>query len=279
MLPIPWPIGKRGRAKSLVVYRDLVKAVRRESARAVMRWWSMKRCTVWKWRRALGVDPTNEGTSQLRREHARTHPALVAGRQKGQAKAGDPQRCAKIGAAKRGKPRPPHVVAAVRAAHLGTHHSEETRRKMSATHKARGTLVPGTVPFTPEEDELVRTLPTAEAAARTGRRASTAQPSAGRLDRECHSDREQALDTGRSHRLGHCYRRSRAVPAGVAPGERRTPDPSAGRASCFDRPQGLVTRPAYGNRHDGRYSSGWMGRGRALTTNVRQNVRRTSAPN
>jgi hypothetical protein len=40
---------------------------------------------------------------------------------------------------------------------------------MSATHKACGTLVPGTVPFTPEQDELVKTLPTAEAARQTGR--------------------------------------------------------------------------------------------------------------
>jgi hypothetical protein len=36
--PIPWPIGKRGRAKSLIVYRDLFQAVRRESALAVMHW-------------------------------------------------------------------------------------------------------------------------------------------------------------------------------------------------------------------------------------------------
>jgi hypothetical protein len=30
--PIPWPVGKKGRAKSLIVYKDLAKAVRRESA-------------------------------------------------------------------------------------------------------------------------------------------------------------------------------------------------------------------------------------------------------
>jgi hypothetical protein len=60
-------------------------------------------------------------------------------------------------------------VEALRAAHRGRHHSEETRQKLSATLKAYGTLVPGTVPFTPEEDELVKTLPTAEAARQTGR--------------------------------------------------------------------------------------------------------------
>jgi hypothetical protein len=36
--PIPWLIGQRGRAKSLVVYAGLAKAVRRESNRAVCHW-------------------------------------------------------------------------------------------------------------------------------------------------------------------------------------------------------------------------------------------------
>jgi hypothetical protein len=33
--PIPWPVGKRGRAKALVVFRGLARAVRRESEVAV----------------------------------------------------------------------------------------------------------------------------------------------------------------------------------------------------------------------------------------------------
>ena len=40
---------------------------------------------------------------------------------------------------------------------------------MSETHRRRGTLVPGTQVWTPEEDQLVRSLPAAEAARRTGR--------------------------------------------------------------------------------------------------------------
>jgi hypothetical protein len=40
---------------------------------------------------------------------------------------------------------------------------------MSAAPRRRGTLVPGTRVWTPEEDELVRTLPRNEAARRTGR--------------------------------------------------------------------------------------------------------------
>jgi hypothetical protein len=40
---------------------------------------------------------------------------------------------------------------------------------MSATHKKRRSLVPGTVLWTQEEDELVRTLPMIEVMRRTGR--------------------------------------------------------------------------------------------------------------
>jgi hypothetical protein len=120
------------------------------------------------WRKALGVSVTTEGTSRLRSDHTR-EPWAVEARRKGAAKAGDPERREKIAAAKRGKTRAAQVRDAVGAANRGRPLSPETRRKMSAAHKARGTLVPGTRLWTAEEDELVRTLPPAEAARRTGR--------------------------------------------------------------------------------------------------------------
>jgi len=58
------------------------------------------------------------------------------------AKARDPARRAKIAAARRGKPRPPEVIEAMRQANLGKKLSAETRAKMSAAHKARGTWPP-----------------------------------------------------------------------------------------------------------------------------------------
>jgi hypothetical protein len=61
------------------------------------------------------------------------------------------------------------VVEAVRQAQLGTSHSAEMRQRMSETQRRRGTLVRGTIPFTAEEDELVRTLATAEASRRIAR--------------------------------------------------------------------------------------------------------------
>jgi hypothetical protein len=168
--PIPWPIGKGGRGRhSLVVYKGLARAVRRESEQAICHWFGVRTTTVWKWRQALGVPRATPGTSRLHSKYARSDPRMAAGRRKGQAKAGDPERRRKIAEARRGKPRPPHVVEAVRAAHLGTHHTRAARRKMSQTHKRRGTLVPGTIVWTPEEDKLLRTLSTAEVAERTGR--------------------------------------------------------------------------------------------------------------
>jgi hypothetical protein len=166
--PIPWPVGKKGRAKSLVVFKDLAKAVRRESEVAVAHHWGVDKQTVRKWRKALGVGRVTEGTSKRLSDHAR-EPAVVAGLKKATAKAGDPGRRAKLSAAMRGKKVDRRVVEALAAQRRGTRHREESRRRMSQTHRRRGTLVPGTVVWTEREDALVRSLPAAEAARRTGR--------------------------------------------------------------------------------------------------------------
>ena len=120
--PIPWPVGKRGRARSLVVFKGLAR-----------------------------------------------EPAVVAGLRKATAKSGDPARRAKLAAAMRGKKMDRRVVEALAAQRRGTRHREESRRRMSEAHRRRGTLVPGTVVWTGREDALVRSLPAAEAARRTGR--------------------------------------------------------------------------------------------------------------
>jgi hypothetical protein len=70
--PIPWPIGKHGAGRhSLIVYKGLAKAVRRESELAVCYWWGVKPSTVRKWRRALGVGIVTEGTSRLFRDYTK----------------------------------------------------------------------------------------------------------------------------------------------------------------------------------------------------------------
>jgi hypothetical protein len=166
--PIPWSIGKRGRGRSLVVYKDLLKAIRRESNQAIAHWWGVAVVTVSKWRRLLGVPRATEGTSRLHSEYNK-EPWAIEARAKAHCKLHDPERCRKISEALRGRPKPAHVIDAAIAAHLGTKHSAEARQKMSETHKRRGTLVPGTVLWTPQEDQLVRTLPISEVMQRTGR--------------------------------------------------------------------------------------------------------------
>lgn len=164
--PIPWPIGQRRQARSLVVFGGLERAIRTESNLAVCHWWGVSACTVRKWRRALGVGIATPGTSRLKREHLLPRlsemQALID--------YSNPERCAKIGAARRGKSRPPHVIAAVRRANLGRKFSEERRQSIRERIRRTGLLPPKAGrPWTAEEDRLVRRLPPAEVAQRTGR--------------------------------------------------------------------------------------------------------------
>jgi hypothetical protein len=90
-------------------------------------------------------------------------------RQEAVKKARDPERRSKISESMQGQPRPQHVLDAAHAARRGSHHTEEARRRMSEAQRRRGALIPGTVPWTTEEDELVRTLPAEEVVRRTRR--------------------------------------------------------------------------------------------------------------
>lgn len=165
--PLPWPaghaLGGSGRGKpALILCGDLVKAVLRESNLAVAHHWGVTSQTVTLWRRALDVPVHNEGTKRLWRDLApdrlsREARALAAER------TGSPEARAKKAAAKRGKPRPPHVVEAMVRAHRGKPVPEEVRRKMSASHRRRGTRPPAAGrPWTPEEDALLGKVNDAE---------------------------------------------------------------------------------------------------------------------
>ena len=167
---IPWPLGRRGRGtRSLVLFKSLVRAVQREAACAVMHCWGASQWLVNKWRRSLGVTRFNEGGRRLLGAIGKS-PLRQKALKVMQAKARDPIRRAKIAAARRGKPRPKHVLEALRKSHLGKPLSAETRRKMSDAHKRRGTYPPAAgKPWAPWEDRLVRTLSPAKSAARTGR--------------------------------------------------------------------------------------------------------------
>lgn len=163
---IPWPVGVPvdGRARSPVVYGALADAVALESNQAVAHWWGVTPQTVSKWRKALDVAPVNAGTRRLKRDYS-GEPLFVAAREKAHAKNGDPDRRAKIAAAKRGKPRPWHVVRKMARSKTGSKHTPETRARMSKSQKERGSRPPKAARlWTAEEDELVRTLPPLKAA-------------------------------------------------------------------------------------------------------------------
>jgi hypothetical protein len=168
---IPWPIGQRrgSTARSFIVYAGLANALRKESNIAVCHWWGVTAQTVSKWRKALGAGPSTEGTRRLKREYAQEEP-IVAALKKAQSKAKDPARRAKIAAARRGKPRPRHVIEAMRRGRLGKPQSDETRKKISEANLKRGAWPPAAGrPWTAEEDRMVRELPAADAAQMTGR--------------------------------------------------------------------------------------------------------------
>jgi hypothetical protein len=162
---IQWPMYR----KSLVLYKDLARAVRREASIAVQHWWGVSATTVRIWRRALGVSAMNEGDCRLKREHAKTDWAEAA-RQKAYAKAGDPARRAKIAAARRGKPRPRHVIEAMRKATIGRKLTPDHRRKLSEAQKRRGARPPAAGrSWASWEHELLLALPPADVAKQTGR--------------------------------------------------------------------------------------------------------------
>ena len=65
--PITAPLGH----PSLLVEDELARAIRTESAAALMHWWSVGGGVVWRWRKALGVDRlSNPGSNRLVRAAA-----------------------------------------------------------------------------------------------------------------------------------------------------------------------------------------------------------------
>jgi hypothetical protein len=82
--PLPWPrcraLDSPGGGSGLLVDEELARAVRHESAAAVMFSWGPSMGAVCRWRKALGVTRTdNEGTARLVRAAAELGAAEVRG--------------------------------------------------------------------------------------------------------------------------------------------------------------------------------------------------------
>ena len=155
--PIRRPIKSNPGRDSMVIYHGLKRAIEKESNQGVAHWWGVSRGTVRRWRRALAVPRKTPGT-------VRTLDVTLKAE----------SRRSKIAASRVGKPRPKHVMEAVRKANLGRPLSSETRKKMSEAHRKRGTRPPWLNPaWSQREDKLLRDrLPTAEVVKRTGRTAT-----------------------------------------------------------------------------------------------------------
>jgi len=135
---IPWPVGRRKGATAFgpIVFGDMARAVRTASNQAVCHWFGVTPWTASKWRRRLGIKWTNPGTRRLRSDYF-AEPWAERARQKAVAKNGDPERRRKLSEAFKGKPRPAHVIEAMRKGRTGKPHSEEARARMRAAHARR----------------------------------------------------------------------------------------------------------------------------------------------
>src|SRR5262249_7302114 len=120
--------------------------------------------------KALGVPAVNEGTRRLHREWM---PERLdeSDRQRAVEAANTPEANAKKAEAARSR-KPTARQLAVLARGRKLTQTQEARQKMSARHKARGTIPPAAgVPWTTEEDALLGTMPDEAVAKKTGRTA------------------------------------------------------------------------------------------------------------
>jgi len=125
---IPWPMTRKGRCRpAFILCGDLAKAVKQEAAIAICYWFGVTPQTVTKWRKALDVPETNEGTRRLRQDQfdeILPEPARAEARKR----ANSPEAKAKKAAYRKGKPAHPNALAALKA-RKGRRASEVTRRK------------------------------------------------------------------------------------------------------------------------------------------------------
>ncbi len=166
---IQWPTVLKTGSPSLIVCGDLALAVRLESEIAISHWWGVGLVTVWKWRKALGVDRTNDGTSRLYREYGPeklTEDVTAIGRER----AREPESIAKMVESKKGQSVHPNTAKALREA-ASRPWTEDRKRKRSADliaspHYGENPDHPW---WTPEEDAILGTMPDREVAERLGR--------------------------------------------------------------------------------------------------------------
>jgi hypothetical protein len=181
--PIPWPrcrsVEHKRSAPGLLVDDELLRAIRHESAAAVIHWWRVTASVVWCWRRAFQVTKVNnKGSNRLVRAAAVKGAAAMQAREFTQAERDVKRQLAIDNDLQR------HLRAAVREdtwtaeeiALLGQLPDAEVARKIGRTVEAvrlkrmkLGLSNPTTMHWTAEESALLGTMPDDAAANRLGR--------------------------------------------------------------------------------------------------------------
>lgn len=166
---IPWPVAFHWRARSVVVYGALARAVRRESVQAVAHWWGISVEKVRLIRRALNVSDFNEGTMRLHRRYAQT-PEFRRKAEKAWANAGSPERRAINSKAQQGRVHSKATCRKIAAANRRRVTTDDSRRRRSEAAKRCGAWPPAAGrPWTADEIAVLKTFPRLDAATRTGR--------------------------------------------------------------------------------------------------------------
>jgi hypothetical protein len=153
--PIPWPQCRSNRHLVPIICGGLLKAIKRESNQAVAWHWGVCAYTVSKWRKALGVRRSNEGTHELQSAWMPERLDDEA-RERQRQSLKSPERGAKIGAAQGDRKRSPETIAKMRKAKTGFRHTKKTRAKMRTAQLERYAREPN---WTQEEDALLATKP------------------------------------------------------------------------------------------------------------------------
>jgi hypothetical protein len=165
--PIPWPrgvqIGIRSQP-SLIVTRDLERAVRTESAESLKHWFGVSTWTAWKWRRSFIPGPGHVRTRGDRLTHRRISEAGAD--------------------ATRGVPLSDDVCDARAAA------AKAAGRKPPNRWAATG--------WTAEQLALLGRVPDAELAARIGRTEEAVRRKRTAAGVPTHTDRRRAVDMTKS---------------------------------------------------------------------------------
>jgi hypothetical protein len=119
----------------LILCGDLVRAVKREAAIAVAHHWSVSVNTVKRWRRALGVPRTNDGTHELTRKIAFSRDDDRLPRARVNSKLLEALK--KLSRSLKGRVQSPKTLAALLAA-AKRPRTEAWKQKMSAYWRRRG---------------------------------------------------------------------------------------------------------------------------------------------